>query len=84
MTNSLIAACVQNCALNDANKTMERAESLVREAASKGANLICTPEFFSCLDTQLSGLSTNPNREEAHPALARFRSLAEELKIWLR
>jgi len=62
---------------------MERAESLVREAASKGANLICTPEFFSCLDTQLSGLSTNPNREEAHPALARFRSLAEELKIWL-
>ena len=78
MINSLIAACVQNCASVDANKTMGRVEELIRDAAAKGADLICTPEFFSCLDTQLSGLSTNPHTEEAHPALPRFRSLADE------
>ena len=83
MTTSFIAACVQNCGTIDAKTTMERAEELIREAASNGANLICTPEFFSCFDTQLLGLNTNPHTEKAHPALTRFRSLAEELKIWL-
>ena len=83
MTNSLIVACVQNCGSIDANATTERAEELIREAASSGANLICTPEFFSCLDTQLSGLNTNPHTEKTHPALTRFRSLAEELEVWL-
>ena len=83
MTKSLTAACIQNCASIDAASTMNRAEELIREAESKGANLICTPEFFSCLDTQLSGLSTNPHNEKTHPALSRFRSLANELEIWL-
>ena len=47
-------------------------------------DLICTPEFFSCLDTQLSGLGTDPHTEETHPALPRFRALADELECkWL-
>ena len=51
MTDIFTAACVQNCASIDAKETTDRAEYLIREAAAKGADLICTPEFFSCLDT---------------------------------
>ena len=72
MTETFTAACIQNCASIDAETTTARAEALIRDAAAKGADLICTPEFFSCLDTQLSGLGTDPHTEAAHPALARF------------
>ena len=82
MTEIFTAACVQNCASLDPKETTDRAEYLIREAAAEGADLICTPEFFSCLDTQLSGLGTDPHTEETHPALPRFRSLAEELGKW--
>ena len=83
MTETFTAACVQNCATLQPKETTDRAEELVREAAAKGADLICTPEFFSCLDTQLSGLGTDPHTEETHPALPRFRALADELGKWL-
>ncbi len=83
MNETFNAACIQNCASIDAEKTCNRAEELIREAASMGADLICTPEFFSCLDTQISGLNTNPHPEEKHPALARFKTLADQLKKWL-
>ena len=83
MNETFKAACIQNCASIDANQTCDRAEELIREAASMGADLICTPEFFSCLDTQISGLSTNPHPEEKHPALARFKTLADQLNKWI-
>ena len=83
MNETFKAACIQNCASIDPNQTCDRAEELIREAASMGADLICTPEFFSCLDTQISGLSTNPHPEEKHPALARFKTLADQLNKWI-
>ena len=83
MNETFNAACIQNCASIDAKQTCDRAEELIREAASMGADLICTPEFFSCLDTQISGLSTNPHPEEKHPALVRFKTLADTLKKWI-
>ena len=83
MNEVFTTACVQNCASLNPKETTDRAEVLIRDAAAKGADLICTPEFFSCLDTQLSGLTTDPHTEETHPALPRFRKLAEELNKWL-
>jgi len=83
MSQTFTAACVQNDASIDANETMTRAEDLMRDAAGQGADLICTPEFFSCLDTQISGLETNPHREADHPALPRFQALAQELDKWV-
>ena len=83
MNETFKAACIQNCASIDPNQTCDRAEELIREAASMGADLICTPEFFSCLDTQISGLSTNPHPEEKHPTLARFKTLADQLNKWI-
>ena len=75
MNEFFTTACVQNCASLNPKETTDRAEVLIRDAAAKGADLICTPEFFSCLDTQLSGLTTDPHTEETHPALPRFRKL---------
>lgn len=83
MTDTFTAACVQNCASIDPTETTARAEDLIREAAARGADLICTPEFFSCLDTQLSGLGTDPHTEQTHPALPRFQAVASELQKWL-
>ncbi len=83
MTETFTAACVQNCAGIDADETTARAEELIREAAGRGADLICTPEFFSCYDAQIAGLETNPHREAEHPALPRFQALASDLGKWL-
>ena len=83
MSETFTAACVQNDASIDPDATQARAEELIREAAGAGAQLICTPEFFSCLDTQLDGLETAPHPETQHPALPRFQALAEELGAWL-
>jgi len=83
MTNTFTAACVQNCATIDPDATTDRAEELIRDAAGQGADLICTPEFFSCYDAQVSGLETNPHTEADHPALPRFQALAAELDKWL-
>ncbi|MDD9878702.1 MAG: carbon-nitrogen hydrolase family protein [Magnetovibrio sp.] len=83
MSETFTAACVQNDAGIDPDATTARAEELIREAAGRGADLICTPEFFSCLDTQLDGLETAPHPETQHPALPRFQALADELDVWL-
>ena len=83
MSETFTAACVQNDAGIDPDATTARAEELIREAAGRGADLICTPEFFSCLDTQLDGLETAPHPETQPPALPRFQALADELDVWL-
>jgi predicted amidohydrolase len=75
-------ACVQNCASDDRESTVAASEALVREAAGR-AQLICLPEFFSCLALRDRRLITDPHPESAHPVLERFRSLAASLDIWL-
>jgi len=83
MSQTFTAACVQNCADIDPERTASRAEELMRQAARKGADLICAPEFFSCLDVQKDGLETAPFTEAEHPMLPRFGDLARELESWL-
>jgi predicted amidohydrolase len=75
-------ACVQNCASDDRESTVAASEALVREAAGR-AQLICLPEFFSCLALRDRRLITDPHPENAHPVLERFRSLAASLDVWL-
>ena len=83
MSQIFTAACIQNCASADADASAARAEEMMREAAAKGADLLCAPEFFSCLDTQLSGLETDPHVESAHPMLPRFQAVAAETETWV-
>ncbi len=76
-------ACVQNCATSDIGASVEDAAQLTRQAHDEGAQLICLPEFFSCLDLNSKGLRVGFHREEDHPALKAFRSLGEELRSWI-
>lgn len=59
------------------------AESLIREAAAEGADYVLTPEMTNILDRDAKSALAAAQVEQEDPALARFRILAEELRIWL-
>ena len=81
MTTRLKVACVQNCAGPEIEPNLVETATLARQAAQEGAELICLPEYFSCLDLKDNLILGQPFPEEAHPALARFRDLAAEIAI---
>ncbi len=56
---------------------------LARKARGSGAELICLPEYFACYKAAETEVIVGPQAEPAHPALAQFRALAEELGAWL-
>ena len=70
MTNKFSVACVQNCAGPDIQANIDDSVQLCREARSAGADLICTPEFFTCLDKSDDGLMVGAFPEPDHPGLA--------------
>ncbi len=76
-------SCIQNCASSDIEESLRDAQELTRQAKCEDAQLICLPEFFSCLDLDSDGLHVGFYREEGHPALTKFRALAAELNTWI-
>ncbi|MEQ1616457.1 MAG: carbon-nitrogen hydrolase family protein [Hyphomicrobiaceae bacterium] len=56
---------------------------LVREAVTKGANYVLTPEITTLMENDRAKLFVATRHEEGNPAIAHFRSLARELKVWL-
>ena len=84
MSLTFTVACVQNCAGADMDANLTRAAGLVRQAGDGGADVICLPENFSCLDVGPGGkLGVGSRTEDDHPALPLFRGLAEELGAWI-
>lgn len=83
MTEKFKVACVQNCAGPDIAKNIDDSIELCRDAHRAGAALICTPEFFTCFDKTENGLLVGAFPEPDHPALPAFKSLAEELGLWI-
>jgi predicted amidohydrolase len=84
MSDPFTVACVQNCAGADMDVNLAQAETLVRQAGDKGADLICLPEYFSYLDLGPGGeLGIGSAKESNHPALPQFQGLAEELGAWI-
>ncbi len=83
MSEPLRVACVQNCAGPDMADNIERAVAQVRRAREQGAELIATPEHFTCLVIGRDGVETGALPAEEHPALPRFAALACELGAWL-
>jgi predicted amidohydrolase len=83
MTGTVIVACVQNCAGPEIGPSLEEATALVRAARAQGAELICLPEYFSCLKTSDDQFVIGALSEAEHPALPHFRDLARELGAWL-
>lgn len=77
------AGLVQMCATRDVEKNIVEATRLIREAAKGGAQYVQTPEITTLMETDRAKLFVAIRPEEGNPALAHFRAIARELKIWL-
>ncbi|MDD6489395.1 MAG: N-carbamoylputrescine amidase [Clostridia bacterium] len=77
-------AAVQMSMCADQNENINKAENLVRKAASEGANIILLPELFENLyfcqerNYDYYSLATTP---EENPAIQRFKEIAKELDV---
>ena len=85
MRDVTVAATQMACS-NDTNKNVSNAEKLVRQAASKGAQIILIQELFEsqyfCMD-QKEELFELSKPFENHPTIKKFSELAKELKVVL-
>ncbi|MEQ9518896.1 MAG: carbon-nitrogen hydrolase family protein [Parvibaculum sp.] len=77
------AALVQMRTGKSVQPNIEAASHLVREAVSKGAQFVATPETTSLMELGAERLFANIVREEDDPALQAFCALAAELRIHL-
>ena len=77
------AACVQLCSSDDVQQNIDTASALIRDAVRQGAQFVATPENTTLMAPD-GGAKLDRSFSESHdPALPAFRSLAEELNIWL-
>ena len=85
MKEVTVAATQMACS-NDTNKNVSNAEKLIRQAASKGAQIILIQELFEsqyfCMD-QKEELFELSKPFENHPTIKKFSELAKELKVVL-
>jgi predicted amidohydrolase len=83
MSHTFTVALIQNCAGSEVQANIADTLAMSREAADRGAALICLPEYFSALSSEGPRLTMQAFAEEAHPALPIFSELAREREIWL-
>jgi N-carbamoylputrescine amidase len=79
-------AVVQMSMTSNLEQNVEKAISMVRDAVSKGANLVLLPELFENLywcQVQREGYFELANPLEQHPFIPRFQALAKELNVVL-
>ena len=85
MKEVTVAATQMACS-NDTDKNVSNAEKLVRQAASKGAQIILIQELFEsqyfCMD-QKEELFELSKPFDNHPTIKKFSELAMELKVVL-
>jgi deaminated glutathione amidase len=82
-THSFRAGLVQMCATRSVETNLVEASRLIREAVKGGAQYVQTPEITTLMETDKAKLFVAVRPQEGNPALAHFRALARELKIWL-
>jgi N-carbamoylputrescine amidase len=82
----LHAAITQMASENDWTKNCDKAESLVRAAASQGAGLVLLQELFDgdyfCIEQHAEFLN-RAEEIDRHPTVKRFAALAKELGVVL-
>lgn len=82
----LTVAITQMASANDWAKNCDKAETLAREAAKQGANLVLLQELFDgdyfCIE-QHAQFFTKAHELDRHPTVARFSALAKELGVVL-
>lgn len=77
------AACVQLRSSDDVAENIRTTSELVAEAKSKGAQFVATPENTTLMAPDGGAKLERSYSEDSDPALPAFRSLAEQLDIWL-
>jgi len=80
---SFRAACVQLRSSDDVAENIRDTSTLIREAKSKGAQFIATPENTTLMAPDGGAKLERSFPEDRDPALPAFAALAEELGIWL-
>jgi predicted amidohydrolase len=75
-------ALIQNCAGPEVEANIAETVAMSREAADRGAALICLPEYFSALSSDGPRLTIRGYEEAEHPAIPAFSELARERRIW--
>ncbi|MFQ5533909.1 MAG: carbon-nitrogen hydrolase family protein [Sphingomonadales bacterium] len=77
------AACVQITSGPEIDANIEAAAKLIRGAHTAGATFITTPEMVSLIEPRGKALFEKVHSQDEDPALAAFRALAAELRVWL-
>ena len=77
--NTVFVACIQLCSTTDIEQNWQKTEAMIRQAAQRGAQLICTPENTLFLGPQFHkvGLAQSVDGEWGQ----RFSALAKELSV---
>jgi deaminated glutathione amidase len=84
MTNKTFrAGLVQMCTGRTIENNLRDATVLIREAAKGGAHYIQTPEVTTQMERDRAKQMVETRPEDGNPAIAHFRALARELKVWL-
>ena len=86
VTNSVKLAVVQMACSDDLETNLSKAEAMVREAATNGANIVLLQELFESLyfpQLEREDLFALAHPIEGHPFLERFGALASELNVVL-
>jgi predicted amidohydrolase len=81
MSHSFIAACVQMCGSKDPSANCDDAVRMIREAASRGATFVQTPEISNLVNRDRETMMQSLFSEDKDPMLQAFQALARELKI---
>lgn len=82
MKKSTLVAAIQMVSGQNLEQNLNSAALLCREAASKGAKLLCLPENFALLDS--SAVVALGNTEAQHGRIQSFiAQLCRELQVWI-
>jgi predicted amidohydrolase len=77
------AACVQLRSSDDVEENIHNGSELIREAKSRGADFIATPENTTLMAPDGGAKLASSFAEDRDPALRKFCALAGELGVWL-
>ncbi len=81
---TVVLAAVQCSFTDDAVTDVACVEALVREAAGKGAQVVCTPELFEghyFCNRQEESEFARAKPSEGHPVIQRFQQVAQECGV---
>jgi predicted amidohydrolase len=83
MSTAFRAACIQLRSSDDVAQNVRVTSDFIREAKSKGAQFIATPENTTLMAPDGGAKLESSFTEDRDPALPAFAALAKDLGVWL-